>query len=31
MINANKDEAHHEWELECFARGCENEDAGDRY
>lgn len=30
-INANKDEAHHEWELECFARGCENEDAGDRY
>lgn len=29
-INANKDEAHRQWELECLARGAEHEDAGDR-
>ena len=29
-INANKDEAHRKWELECCARNAEHEDAGDR-
>ena len=29
-IKANQDEAHRKWELECYARNCEHEDAGDR-
>jgi hypothetical protein len=29
-INANKDEARRNWELECYARGADLEDAGDR-
>ena len=29
-INANADEAWRIWELECYARGVEHEDAGDR-
>lgn len=29
-INANADEARRKWELECYARGVEHEDAGDR-
>ena len=29
-IKAHADEAHRIWELECYARNCEHEDAGDR-
>ena len=29
-INAHKDKAHRQWELECYARNAEHEDAGDR-
>ena len=29
-INANQEEAHRKWELECLARSAEHEDAGDR-
>ena len=29
-IEANQDEAQRIWELECYARNCEHEDAGDR-
>ena len=29
-INANKEQARYQWELECYARNCEHESAGDR-
>lgn len=29
-INAHKDEARRKWELECYAKYAEHEDAGDR-